>query len=429
MPVTVFGCGYVGLVTGVCLAKLGHRVQCIDIDKSKIDTLSEGQIPFFEPKLKPLLDGTQSDGKISFSTYATLKAEICIIAVGTPLMADGSADLAQVYAAADAISEMAHPPKVVVLKSTAPPGTTRKLGQYIRRKRPDWTFDIVSNPEFLRQGNAVSDFQFPDRIVIGAEDFSAFQTVKNLYGGLALPPEKFVKTGIESAELTKYAANAFLATKIAFINELAGFCENVKADVGEVAAGMGLDSRVGPAFLQPGPGIGGSCFPKDLQALSTEAQKDGKPLKIVDAVIHANHLHLEAMASKVRDLCGGGLDGLKITVFGVTFKANTDDLRSSPALTIIPTLQNAGAKVTVVDPKGQKKAQGVLKAVTWEDDPYQAAIGSDAIVILTEWEIFRTLDLAKLSSLTKTARLADLRNLYERKTAEEAGFKYTSVGR
>jgi len=429
LSVIVFGCGYVGLVTAVCLARMGHIVQCVDIESNKVAALSKGTIPFYEPGLKQRLVLAQKDQKISFVTRPSLDAEICIIAVGTPLASDGSSDLTQIYAVADTISEMENPPKTVIVKSTVPPGTTRNLSRYIQEKCPNRKFDFISNPEFLRQGNAVEDFQRPDRVVVGADSAPAFETVERLYDGFSLPSGKFVKTDIETAELTKYAANSFLTTKIAFMNELAGYCEKIGANIDDVAEGMGLDARIGPEFLRVGPGIGGSCFPKDIQTLSSVAQERENPLGIVDAVIRANRLHLEAMSAKVMDLCGGNLNGLKIVVFGVTFKANTDDLRNSPAHAIIPALQKAGAKVTIVDPVARKNAGRAFEAVVWEDDPYLAASNAEAIVILTEWDMFRTLDLEKLAKVSKEPRLADLRNLYDRETARKAGFKYTSVGR
>jgi len=429
MKVTVFGCGYVGLVTGVCLADMRHEVECVDTQPTRIAQLANSEIPFAEPGLGGLITAALDAEMLHFASLPSRDADICIIAVGSPLAESGAADLTQVFAAARAICGMAQPPKVVVIKSTVPPGTSRAIGRFIRSAHPDWQFDMVSNPEFLRQGSAVADFMHPERLVIGADTAAAIEVMDNLYQGLDLPVERLVKTGVESAELTKYAANVFLTTKIAFMNELADLSDSLGADIGDVAKGIGLDSRIGPDFLQVGPGIGGSCFPKDIQALAHLAQDAGKPLRIIEAVIKANAAHLEAMVAKIMALCGGEISGQKIAVLGVAFKANTDDTRSSPALAIISALLGAGARVHVVDPEVDKSNVVFNGPVVWEQDAYNAATGADAIVVLTEWAAFEALDLVRLAACSNTPRLADLRNIFSKESAEKAGFSYTSIGR
>ena len=426
MKVTVFGCGYVGLVSGVCLAGVSAHVQMVDIDRKVVSNLKKGEIPFFEPDLLALLAASISAGKISFCATPTGAPDICMIAVGSPTASDGKADLSQVFSAIQAIGRLKLLPKAVVLKSTVPPGTAAKMDQLLYDLRPDWGGKVISNPEFLRQGNAVGDFLRPDRVVLGADDQHGHAMAGQLYHGFDWPDEIILRTTLESAEAIKYAANAFLTTKIAFMNELADYCETIGADIGDIATGMGLDQRIGPDFLQVGPGIGGSCFPKDIRALSFEARKTGNPLEIVDAVIKSNNTHLEAMVAKIRHLCGGSVSGLKITALGATFKANTDDSRNSPALDIILSLIAEGARVHLVDPQAKSIANASLVR---ENSAYTAAIGADAIVVLTEWADFKGLDLGRLAGLTKYPKLADLRNIYTRKAAEAAGFDYVSIGR
>ncbi len=417
MRVTVFGCGYVGLVTGACLSELGHMVECIDIDAGKVATLQSGIVPFFEPEIEKML----RNKTLSFATTATAP-DLCIIAVGTPLAENGSADLSQVFAVADLIKAMDKPPKAVVMKSTVPPGTTKEIAARTG-------LETISNPEFLRQGSAVQDFMQPDRLVIGANSERGFALMEQLYAPLNLPAERIVKTGTNSAELTKYAANVFLTTKLAFVNELALYCETVGADIDEVTKGIGLDTRIGNQFLQAGPGIGGSCFPKDIRALAFQSNALEHHLTIVQAVIASNDTHQNAMLQKIVEMCGGSVLGKTIAIFGVTFKANTDDLRNSVSTVIIPALQEMGAKISAVDPMGAENGKTVFTGVNWVENPYKAAEPADVLVVLTEWELFKTLDLARLAQAMKIPKLVDLRNIYSPEQAVLAGFEYDSIGR
>lgn len=417
MRVTVFGCGYVGLVTGACLSELGHDVECIDIDAEKVATLQSGIVPFFEPGIDRLLQNKN----LSFSTTATAP-DLCIIAVGTPLAADGSADLSQVFVVADLIAAMKNPPKAVVLKSTVPPGTTAKIAAQTG-------LEAISNPEFLRQGSAVQDFMQPDRLVIGTSSPRGFALMEQLYAPLNLPAERIVNTSTTSAELTKYAANVFLTTKLAFVNELALYCETVGANIDEVTKGIGLDTRIGSQFLQAGPGIGGSCFPKDIRALAFQSKALNHNLEIVQAVIASNDTHQNAMLQKIVDMCDGSVSGKTVAIFGVTFKAKTDDLRNSVSTVIIPALQEMGAKITATDPMGAENGATVFTGVDWVEDSYLAAEKSDVVVVLTEWELFKNLDLARLAGGMTVPRLVDLRNIYDVGLAKSAGFNYTSIGR
>ncbi len=417
MRVTVFGCGYVGLVTGACLSELGHVVECIDIDADKVATLQSGTVPFFEPGIDALLQNKN----LSFSTKATAP-DLCIIAVGTPLAENGSADLSQVFAVTDLISVMEKPPKAIVMKSTVPPGTTAKIAARTG-------LETISNPEFLRQGSAVQDFMQPDRLVIGASSKRGFALMEQLYAPLNLPAERIVNTSTNSAELTKYAANVFLTTKLAFVNELALYCETVGADIDEVTKGIGLDTRIGNQFLQAGPGIGGSCFPKDIRALAFQSKALNHHLEIVQAVIASNDTHQNAMLQKIVNMCGGSVSGKRVAIFGVTFKAETDDLRNSVSTVIIPALQNLGAKITATDPMGMENGKTCFNGVEWKKDPYLAVESADVVVVLTEWELFRKIDLARLAEAMKAAKLVDLRNIYTGDQARGAGFEYDSIGR
>ncbi len=417
MQVTVFGCGYVGLVSGACFADIGHVVQCVDIDAGKVDQLRRGIIPFHEPGLERML----ANPDLSFSTIPHI-ADICIIAVGTPQGQMGAADLSQIFEAAAQIFALEKPPKVIVIKSTVPPGTARKI-------QVKTGIETISNPEFLRQGSAVADFMQPDRLIIGADTARGFALMEQLYAPLNLPAAQIVETSPTSSELTKYAANVFLTTKLAFVNELALYCETVGADIDEVTKGIGLDPRIGAQFLQAGPGIGGSCFPKDIRALAYQSRENDHPLAIVQAVIKSNDQHQDAMLKKIINICDGDISGQIITIFGATFKANTDDLRNSAASVIIPALQQLGAKIIVVDPMAAEDGKGIFTNVDWQDDPYDAASQAAAVVVLTEWDLFKSLDLEKLAQHMKTPRLVDLRNIYHAEKARKAGFLYDSIGR
>jgi UDPglucose 6-dehydrogenase len=434
MRIAMIGTGYVGLVSGACFSDFGHDVVCVDLDACKIDRLKAGQVPIFEPGLEDLLAKNTSAGRLSFTTNlaeAVAGAEAVFIAVGTPTRrGDGHADLTYVMAAAEEIGRALTGYAVVVTKSTVPVGTNRKVEETIRKANPKAKFDVASNPEFLREGAAIDDFRHPDRVVVGVETEMARKVMAELYRPLSLREFPVVYTGLESAELIKYAANAFLATKITFINEIAALCEKVGADVKAVAKGMGMDGRIGDKFLHAGPGYGGSCFPKDTKALARIGQEHAAPMQIVETVIKVNDEVKRRMIDKITDLCDGSLRDKTIAFLGVTFKPNTDDMRDAPSLTIVPALVGAGAKVKVSDPQGRHEGEALLPGVKWVESPYQAAAGADLLVMLTEWNEFRGLDLAKLARKMTTPKLADLRNVYDRDEALEAGFTtYVGVGR
>ncbi|QDL94787.1 UDP-glucose/GDP-mannose dehydrogenase family protein (plasmid) [Paroceanicella profunda] len=433
MRVAMIGTGYVGLVSGVCFSDFGHDVTCVDTNAEKIAQLTRGEVPIFEPGLEALLAKNVAAGRLSFTgdlASAVAGAEAVFIAVGTPTRrGDGHADLTYVYAAAREVAAALSGYTVVVTKSTVPVGTNREVARIIAEANPEADFDVASNPEFLREGAAIDDFMRPDRVVVGVESARAREVMGALYRPLYLREAPMVYTGLESAEMIKYAANAFLATKITFINEIAALCEKVGADVKAVSKGMGLDGRIGNKFLHAGPGYGGSCFPKDTKALARIGQDHASPMEIVETVIAVNEARKRAMVDKVLDLCGGRVANKVIAVFGVTFKPNTDDMRDSPSLTIVPALVGAGATVRVVDPEGRKEGEALLPGVTWMDDPYEAASGAVAAVILTEWNEFRALDLARLAGAMAEPRLADLRNIYSPEDAARAGLSYVSVGR
>lgn len=433
MQLTMIGTGYVGLVSGVCFSDFGHDVTCVDKMPEKIAALCAGKVPIYEPGLDDLMAKNVSNGRLSFTLDledAVGAADAVFIAVGTPTRrGNGHADLTYVY---DAAREVAHALKgytVIVTKSTVPVGTNREVGRIIRETNPDADFDVSSNPEFLREGAALEDFMRPDRVVVGVESDRAKKVMARVYRPLAIREAPIVYTDLESAEMIKYAANAFLATKITFINEIASLCEKVGADIQSVSKGMGMDNRIGHKFLHPGPGYGGSCFPKDTRALAGIGQDNSSPVKIVEQVIAINDDRKRHMTDKIMYLCGDKVAGKKIAILGVTFKPNTDDMRESPSLTIVPALVGAGADVHVVDPKGRKEGEELLPSVTWADDPYAAAQDADAIVILTEWNEFRALDLKRLAANMKAPRMADLRNIYDPEEAIAAGFEYVSVGR
>ena len=426
MRIAVIGTGYVGLVSGTCFSDFGHEVVCVDKDAAKIARLQRGEVPIFEPGLEALLARNTGAGRLTFSTdlaRAVADAEAVFIAEGTPSRrGDGHADLTFVMAAAAEIGRALTGYAVIVTKSTVPVGTNRKVAEAVRAANPAASFDIASNPEFLREGAAIDDFMHPDRVVVGVETDRARKVMAELYRPLSLREVPVVYTGLESAEMIKYAANAFLATKITFINEIAALCEKVGADVKAVARGMGMDGRIGAKFLHAGPGYGGSCFPKDTKALVRIGQDHSVPMQIVETVIRVNEGVKRRMVAKIVDLCGGSLQGLTIAVLGVTFKPNTDDMRDAPSLTIIPALIEAGAVVRVTDPQGRREGEALLGGVAWHDDPYHAAKGADLLVLLTEWNEFRGLDLARLARGMAQARMVDLRNVYDQDELRAAGF-------
>lgn len=429
----MIGTGYVGLVSGVCFSDFGHQVVCVDKDDSKLDKLHMGEVPIYEPGLDELMAKNVAAGRLSFSgdlAKAVDGADAVFIAVGTPSRrGDGHADLTYVMTAAREIAEVLTDYTVVVTKSTVPVGTNQKVWDTISAANPEANFDVASNPEFLREGAAIEDFMKPDRVVVGVQNQRAADVMAEIYRPLYLRDFPIMITDMESAELIKYAANAFLATKITFMNEIAALCERVGADVKQVSKGVGLDGRIGNKFLHAGPGYGGSCFPKDTKALARIGQEQAVPMQIVETVIKVNDEIKRRMIEKVTDLCGGKVKGKTIAVFGVTFKPNTDDMRDAPSLTIVPALVGGGATIRVVDPQGQREGEELLPAVTWESDPYAAASGADAVVILTEWNEFRALDLKRLAKQMRSPRMADLRNVYSRDDVLEAGFEvYVGIG-
>jgi UDPglucose 6-dehydrogenase len=434
MKIAMIGTGYVGLVSGVCFSDFGHEVVCVDKDPGKIEKLHRGEIPIFEPGLDVLLARNVKAGRLAFTldiTAAVDGADAVFIAVGTPTRrGDGHADLTYVMAAAAEIGAALTGYAVIVTKSTVPVGTNRAVQAAVRAAAPDAQFDVASNPEFLREGAAIDDFMRPDRVVVGVESDRARAVMADIYRPLFLRDFPVVYTDLESAEMIKYAANAFLATKITFINEIAALCEKVGADIKSVSRGMGLDGRIGNKFLHAGPGYGGSCFPKDTKALARIGQEHAVPMQITETVIKVNDEIKRRMVDKIVDLCGGSISGKTVAVLGVTFKPNTDDMRDAPSLTIVPALIGGGAKVRVVDPEGRREGVKLLPGVDWRDSAYDAAAGADAVVILTEWNEFRALDLPRLAGAMATPKLADLRNIYSAETAWAAGFTdYVAVGR
>ena len=434
MRIAMIGTGYVGLVSGVCFSDFGHDVICVDKDPQKIERLNRGEVPIYEPGLDLLMATNVEAGRLSFTTdlpSAVDGADAVFIAVGTPTRrGDGHADLTYVMQAAEDVAQALTGYAVIVTKSTVPVGTNRKVRQTVSKANPDAEFDVASNPEFLREGAAIDDFMKPDRVIVGVQSERAAEVMADIYRPLYLRDFPIVTTDLESAEMIKYAANAFLATKITFINEIAALCERVGADIKQVSKGMGLDNRIGNKFLHAGPGYGGSCFPKDTQALARIGQDNAMPQSIVETVIRVNDQVKLRMIEKLRDLCDGSFNGKTITVLGVTFKPNTDDMRDAPSLTIVPALVGGGAKVRVVDPQGQREGEALLPGVIWQDDPYKAANKADLLVILTEWNEFRALDLQRLAKKMAQPRLADLRNIYSPRDAKRAGFEaYDAVGR
>jgi len=432
LRIAVIGTGYVGLVGGACLADYGHTVVCVDKDERKIAQLRMGGIPIYEPGLDQIVHRNVLEERLRFTTDtadAVKDAEVVFIAVGTPSRAsDGSADLSYVFAAASEIAEAITGYTVVVNKSTVPVGTGDQVEAIIRKARPGLDFAVASNPEFLREGAAISDFKQPDRVVIGAEDERAREVLVDLYRPLTLTSVPVVVTDRRTAELIKYAANAFLAMKISFINEIADLCETLGADVAQISRGIGLDNRIGPKFLQPGPGYGGFCFPKDTLALARTASDAGRPMELVEATVRVNNRRKASMARKIAAALGGNVQGKKVAFLGLTFKPNTDDMREAPSLVIVPTLQSMGAVVSGYDPQGQEAKQ-LLTDLELKDTPYDAVEGADAVVVLTEWDQVRGLDLALVKKLMRGSVMVDLRNVYDPVDVEEAGMSYVGIGR
>jgi UDPglucose 6-dehydrogenase len=434
MKIAMIGTGYVGLVSGVCFSDFGHEVICVDRMPEKITMLERGEVPIFEPGLDALMARNVEAGRLSFTTdlaRAVDGADAVFIAVGTPTRrGDGHADLSYVMAAAEEVAQALTGYAVIVTKSTVPVGTNRRVRQVVAKANPKAEFDVASNPEFLREGAAIEDFMKPDRVVVGVQSERAAEVMADIYRPLYLRDFPILTTDLESAEMIKYAANAFLATKISFINEIAALCERVGADVKEVARGIGLDGRIGNKFLHAGPGYGGSCFPKDTTALARIGQEHAVPQTIVETVIRVNEGVKLRMIEKLRDLCDGSFNGKVVAVLGATFKPNTDDMRDAPSLTIVPALVGGGARVRVVDPQGRREGEALLPGVHWSEDPYKAAQNADLVVILTEWNEFRALDLKRLAKKMATPRMADLRNIYSARDAKRAGFEaYVGVGR
>jgi UDPglucose 6-dehydrogenase len=431
MRIAMIGTGYVGLVSGACLSEFGHHVVCIDKDKDKIAGLSAGRIPIFEPGLEDVVAANGRAGRLAFASdlpTAVRDADAVFIAVGTPSRrGDGHADLSYVFEAAQEIADALNGYTVVVTKSTVPVGTSRKVEDVIRKRRPDASFDMASNPEFLREGSAIQDFTRPDRIVVGCDTEQARDVLREVYRPLFLNETPMLFTSRETAEMIKYASNAFLATKITFINEMADICEKLGADVQDVARGIGLDGRIGSKFLHAGPGFGGSCFPKDTIALVKTAQDAGAPSRIVESVVAVNDARKQAMAEKVEQAFGG-VNGKTIAVLGLTFKPNTDDMRDAPSLVILPYLKAKGARIRAFDPEGTKEASKLME-LEFCHDAYDALKDADGVVILTEWNEFRALDIERARSLLKTPLMVDLRNIYRPAQMAQAGFRYVSVGR
>lgn len=434
MNVVIIGSGYVGLVSGACFAEFGTHVTCVDIDAAKIEALNKGIIPIYEPGLDALVEKNRRQGRLQFTTdYAgtIADADLVFIAVGTPTRrGDGHADLSYVYQAARDIAPHLTGYTVIVDKSTVPVGTARNVKRIIAETSPGADFDVASNPEFLREGAAITDFMRPDRVVIGVESERAQEILQQLYRPLNLIETPILVTGLETAELIKYAANAFLATKVSFINEISMLCEKVGADVHAVAKGMGLDGRIGRKFLHPGPGFGGSCFPKDTRALVRIAQEHGVSSRIVEAVIEVNEAQKARMIGKIRQALKGSESGKTIAVLGLTFKPETDDMRDAPSLAILPKLIENGAIIQAHDPRGTREARPLLPAsVSYFDDIYSAIAGADAVVLMTEWNVYRGLDLDQVRALMRGSVFVDLRNVYERDQMNRAGFEYYCVGR
>jgi UDPglucose 6-dehydrogenase len=433
MRIAMIGSGYVGLVSGACFSEFGHDVVCVDKDPGRIEQLKRNEMPIYEPGLDALVAKNAAAGRLSFTTdlpAAVDGADAVFIAVGTPSRrGDGHADLSYVFAAAEEIARALTGYAVVVTKSTVPVGTGRKVAEVIRKTRPDADFDIASNPEFLREGSAIGDFMLPDRVVIGTDGERAKKALSDVYRPLYLIERPIVTTALETAELIKYAANSFLAMKVTFINEVANLCEQVGANVHDVARSIGLDKRIGPKFLHPGPGYGGSCFPKDTLAFVQTARDAGAPQRLIEAVIAVNDARKDEMAERVVAAFGGNVAGKTIAVLGLAFKQNTDDMRDSPSLTVVPALQRAGARIRAYDPEAMKEARKLLTGIDYATGAYEALRGADGAVVLTEWNEFRALDPARMIKLMAGPVFVDLRNVYKPADMEAAGFRYHSIGR
>ena len=429
----MIGAGYVGLVSGACFSEFGWTVECIDKDPDKIAQLQKGEVPIYEPGLEDLLERNTADGRLCFSTdlaNAVASADLVFLAVGTPMRrGDGYADLSYIYEAVEELTPHLTGFTVITTKSTVPVGTSREIEDRIRNLRSDADFAVCSNPEFLREGSAIQDFTHPDRVLVGCDDPRARKVMEQIYKPLTLRNAPLMFTSRESAELAKYAANSFLAMKVSFINEMADLCEQVGADVQEVASAIGSDGRIGNKFLHPGPGYGGSCFPKDVAALIRTAREAKTPLSMIEQVEKVNNERKIAMAVRVEKAAGGALRGKTVCILGVTFKPNTDDMRDAPSLVLVPMLLERGAKVKAYDPKGQKNARDLLVGVDWQDSAMDAIEGSDVLVVLTEWNEFRGLDLTVVKEKMNGNALVDLRNIYVPANAREAGLSYTSIGR
>lgn len=435
MKITMIGTGYVGLVTGTCLAEFGHHVVCVDKIEEKIDRLKQGIIPIYEPGLDTLVKKNIKEGRLRFTTdlsEAAPEAEAVFIAVGTPTSrrGDGYADLTYIHAASKELAHNLEGYTVIIDKSTVPVGTARQVERIIRQENPEADFDVASNPEFLREGAALNDFMRPDRVVIGVETERAEKILQEIYKPLYLLDTPIVSTTIETAELTKYAANAFLAVKISFINEIANVCESIGADVTALSKAIGMDGRIGKKFLHPGPGYGGSCFPKDTLALLRIVQEHGEPLRIVEAAVEVNSAQKARMVKKIRDMLGGSEAGKTLAVLGLTFKPETDDMREAPSLTILPALLEKGARIKAHDPKGIEEAKRFLpQDIEYEANAYDACQDADAVILMTEWNQYRALDLEKIKNCLKEPVFIDLRNVYEPDKLKSLGFKYRGVGR
>ncbi|MEV7648964.1 UDP-glucose/GDP-mannose dehydrogenase family protein [Arthrobacter sp. NPDC089319] len=433
LKIVMIGSGYVGLVSGTCFADFGHSVTCVDIDAEKIERLKQGEIPIFEPGLDILVQSNTEAGRLSFTTdlaTAVSEADVVFIAVGTPSRrGDGHADLRYVYDAARSVAMSLKGFTVIVTKSTVPVGTGDEVDRLVRETNPEADFSVVSNPEFLREGAAIDDFRRPDRVVVGTTEERAIQVIQEVYRPLSLNEAPLMFTDRRTAELIKYAGNAFLAMKITFINEVADLCEKVGADVQAVARGIGHDNRIGKKFLHAGPGYGGSCFPKDTLALVKTGQDNESPLRLVETTVAVNDQRKRAMARRVVAACGGEVRGLTISLLGLTFKPNTDDMRDAPSISIVQGLLDAGARIRAYDPEGTSQAKKIFDGIEYADDAYSAASNADCVVLITEWNEFRSIDLHRLGKLMATPRLVDLRNVYLPAEMKAAGFQYTSIGR
>lgn len=433
MRIAMIGTGYVGLVSGVCFSEFGFDVTCVDVDADKIARLKAGEVPIYEPGLDDLIEGNLKAGRLAFTTAfdeAVAGADVVFVAVGTPSRrGDGEADLTYVFEAARQIARAMRPETVVVVKSTVVVGTCRKVAEIIRAERPGVAFSVASNPEFLREGSAIEDFMRPDRVVVGAEDARAEDVLRRLYRPLYLRETPILVSTLENAELTKYAANAFLALKITFINEIADLCEKVGADVQKVASGIGLDKRIGGKFLHAGPGYGGSCFPKDTSALAATGQRHGAPLRLVETTIDVNDRRKRDMAERILASLGPEPAGKTVGVLGIAFKPNTDDVRDAPSLAIVPALQAAGVRVIAHDPEARAQAEPLLPGLEWRDDPYEVADAADAVAVLTEWNVYRGLSLSEIARRMRGRAVVDMRNIWQASDAAEAGLSYRGIGK